>query len=69
MQNKLIENLYKALLCGIHELPESQSKQDCLKHLQLSLDAAELADKDCCYNLPGKVVVRNQSGKVIGVQG
>lgn len=69
MKNKTIQALFLKLQLEIEGLPASQIRQNALASLEATKVLTDLADADDRHNPPGKTVVRNTEGKVIGLQG
>ena len=69
MKNKVIQKLIDELKVEISGLPSSASRKDALSHLDFCQYFVQAADADSKHNPPGKVVVRNAKGRVVGLQG
>lgn len=69
MQNKVLDKLFNDLQTEIKKLPDSNSRQAALRNLTLCRTCVIEADSDNKHNPPGKTVVRDEKGQVIGLQG
>jgi hypothetical protein len=69
MKNTKMAALFVNLRGEIGSLPNSPERTLALSNLAHCRTLVQAADDDAKHNPPGKVVVRNDEGRVIGLQG